>query len=199
MVNPFKDPLDALLEEAVAIQANRRVKAMPSGEKAIKHHHESFFKPENWQRTRGVAIIHRASDDKLTLLGNFTEYRHKLLPSARKLIREAAPIPIDGEEYVMGSIWTARAKDILFPARLGDEEDVELTLDLTFTELGVFASKVKVCVRTLHNAIYRVELIEQTQFISPTNQMFIYFPAGLDILGAMSFDCKMELRRALNI
>jgi len=195
------DPLDILLSEAVHEYNRKKVKPLPDKDRLdrIKETFRSAYeKPENWERTRGVALIHRSKDGTTTLLGNFSEYYHKRNPLARKLVREAAPIPVEAQEFVTGDWWLR--KDTLQRINDSNHHEVRITaLDLMLEELQVFAHSVMVRVHLHQGWISRVELGEQTQFVCPLNSQFIYFPPGLDVMEGLSMETKMQLRKQLGI
>ncbi len=195
----YKDPLQALLDEAVAIQSRKRVIKQPTKpdrlEKLKEAFHSTFTNPENWLPGKAIAVIHRAKDGHQTLLGAFREFTHKH-NKARKLCRSPEPMAIDCEEIVTGDWWVRREQPH-FDDHAPHLELREFAFDIELGELQVFAKTALIRVHLRNTWIAKVELIEQTQFVCPTNKMFIYFPAGLDILEGMSFDNKLALRLQL--
>lgn len=198
------DQLDALLAEALSQASRRRVKAQPDkpskGEVRLSQLRDSFRaiyeNPENWERKRGIALIHRDPQGQTTLLGNFTEYLHRKR-DARKLVREAEPMLISTEEYVTGHWWLADRPQM----EIDDHNSWEIretALDLVLAELHVLASAVLIRVHLNSGWIARVELVEQTPFHCPMNSQVIYLPAGTCVLDGLSLECKLELRRQMN-
>jgi len=198
--NLFSDPLDRLLKEAVAQQAKRKANAVtakskPTAEKVPFN--TTYTNPDNWTRSRGIALIHKSDTGLMTLLGNFGEYNHNRIRGVRKLLREEGPIAVDGQEVVTGAWWlTKEVAHRLSPSE--EVEDVEVSLDVILPGMGVHCHEAKLFVRLLHNAFFRVELAEQTRFIDPENNTFLFFPAGLDILDGLSYDTKLALRKKLD-
>jgi hypothetical protein len=196
----FRDPLDALLDSAMAQASNRKAKALPDKKTRLEILKESFnttyTNPDNWTQSKSVALIHKASNGHLTLLGAFKEFLHKRT-SARKLCRCTEPLAIDCEEIVTGDWWLRNREEIHWAENPEHLTTREFAFDLELGELQVFAKTVQIRVYLKENWISKVELIEQTQFACPTNKIFLYFPAGLDILEGMSFENKMSLRKVI--
>lgn len=93
--------LDALFKEARKALHGQKVqlakaKAKPE-EDAPPDTQGIYRNPANWIKGRGIALIHRATQ---TLLGNFTEYTHRTVKDARRLVRELAPPPVQQVEYI---------------------------------------------------------------------------------------------------
>lgn len=199
----MNDPLEALLQEALSQSAKRKVKGLPEKPDRLDRIRESFKSvyatPENWNRTCGVALIHRSDDGQKTLLGNFTEFVHKKNRAARKLVREAQPLAIGKEEFVTGE-WWLRAETL---ARIKDSNHHEVRTAaierLELSDLQVYAEHVLVRVHLHQSWIARVELAEQTQFVSPLNDQILYLPIEVDILDSMTIEAKMKLREELGV
>ena len=90
------DPLQALLNVAMAEAYTKKVKGTPSKEsKAEKSHRvrpeKRFSDPARWTKVRTVSFIHT---DSSTLLGNFHEFIHDSF-SARKWERVEGPCETD--------------------------------------------------------------------------------------------------------
>jgi hypothetical protein len=190
------DPLDALLNSALAEQYQRKrtVKASPSEKPKRPILPRSFDLPENWHETRTVALIHQPSN---TLLGSFREFLYDRAGiHARKLVRVDAPTGVDGSEYVTGDWWlTADAERRADPARW--VETRELVLGIILAECGLSAPDALVRVRLEFGGIARVELTQETRFVCAARDTFLILPAGLDLLQAMSFDSKLALKAEL--
>lgn len=197
-----KDSLDSLLKSAMAQQKNRKVKPLPEKTERVQQIRESFraiyANPENWERKRGVALIHCSNEGAKTLLGNFSEFLHKKYKLVRKLVREPVPMLVEGEEFVTGKWWLK--KDTL--QRIEDHNYFEIrqtALDVDLEELQVFGKSVMLKVRLRDNWLARVELAEQTCFVCPLNSQFIWLPVGVDILDGMSLDTKKRLRQQMGL
>jgi len=200
MTSPFRDPLDALLDSAMAQASNRRVKALPGKKTRLEQLKESFnttyTNPENWTQSKSVALIHKSSNGHLTLLGAFKEFHHKRT-AARKLCRCSEPLAIDCEEIVTGDWWLRNREEIHWPENVEHYSTREFNFDLELGELQMFAKDARIRVQLKADWIAKVELVEQIQFVCPTNKIFIYFPQGIDVLEGMSFENKLALRERL--
>lgn len=193
------DSLDDLWTEAQLAAKTAKAKkiADPGDRHALsaesKRMQELYTNPDNWERTRGVALIDRRTS---TLIGNFSEYLHKSIPATRKLVREHTPIAIDGTETCDGY--------------LGAEMDFRLqkpTWDLTkhavshllLSELMVEAPDVAVVVHSRLGAIVRVELEKDTQFASAAGHTLLLLPAGTNVYPALGRDSQLSVRKAAGI
>ena len=192
------DPLEALLQEALAhsatVRQKRTVKALPSKEAKPKLP-PSWQDPSTWIPLRTVALIHEEGNVR-TLLGNFQEFVHPRLSGARQLRRVSEPLNCDGMEVVKGDWWlTPQQTNAKRPERW--VETKEALIGVTLKELGLHCPEVLVRVRLLHGGIERVELVEATRFGCPARHTFLILPQDLDILCAMDLDSKISLRHAL--
>lgn len=171
--------LDELFKEAklalrgkIAAEAKRRA-AAPD---AAPDPHAIWRNPANWTRTRGIALIHA---DTQTLLGNFTEYKHRTHPDARRLVREESTLPVEATEYVSGDWWMIPQK-IPKPKRLWKESKL-LTLPwINLTHLGVTASNINVFAKFGEGSLERVDLAQAT--ILGGGGVLMTLPEGTDIL-----------------
>ena len=196
MSNLFPDPLEKLLQDALRQQGKVKSNALSTKSVIPPASFQSTYAiPENWKRTRGIALLHQGKNG-LTLLGNFSEYLHIRVKGPRKLLREEKPIPISGQEIVTGDWWLM--EKLHRPPVSTSVRDEEVTLDVILKELGVYSTAAKLIVRMLNNTFFRVELAEHTQFIDPANKTLIFFPPGLDILDGMSYSTKLQLRNKLD-
>lgn len=196
--------LDDLLTRAMARQTPHKPrrkagdtidpKELALAEKRIR---ERFTDPNNWTRSRNVALIHEETD---TLLGNFVEYTHKLsVGVCRRLVRVSEPAPVQDVERVAGPNWIAQplaGKPDEVPA----EEQREAICDLHLPEMDhVFAPAVMVQVTLRWGGIARVELCEETRFFNKDRKVQLILPEGLDVLEGMSLDSKLALRKWLGL
>lgn len=204
----FSD-LNSLLTRALARQTSQKPrrkagdlidsKELTEAERRVKL---SFLAPENWERTRVVALIHVREDGIETLLGAFEEYKHKLSRGVcRKLKRVETPVDVDklAFEHVRGEHWlkppeVRRAK----PGGALAEEEREAIIDLHLPELDhVFAPDVMVTVHLRWGGIARVELMDETRFFDKDRRAHLILPAGLDVLEVMAPESKLRLREFL--
>lgn len=196
----FTDPLDSLLQSAMAQAANRRVKAAPSKDSKAEvasrpKLHAGFYLPENWDHTRTISLIHRPTN---TLLGNFREYHYQQISATRKLVRVEEPVETDGIEFVTGDWWLQQATE-----RRADPaswiESRDLIIDIALAECSLYCDSAEVRVRLEHGWIARVELAVATRFTSSSRSTFLILPSGLDVLEAMSLESRVALKEELHI
>jgi hypothetical protein len=210
-----RDPLDALLLEAMDQAARRKVKKLPTiqplREEKIRESFKALYAtPENWLPTRCLAVIHRSERGEHTLLGAFQELKHvrhrhlfsgktvQIATGAMKLERCLIPSEVEDQMFVTGDHWLHGAPPPPnFPDNPEGIVDRQLLFDLVLHDLQVEAIQAKITVRTEHGWTRRVVLSDTTQFHCPTNRQTIFLPKGLDILDGMSFDCKKALKEYL--
>lgn len=204
LFTPMKDSLDVLLDEALSQSKARRTAALKASPAvrgpAPPTFHETFANPANWRDGKVIAVIHRAPDSTLTLIGAFREYLHKST-EARKLVRIEGPMTVTSEEYVTGAHWLGVVLPE-GPARLEDPEviqDRELLFDLMLDSIKVTSRDTLIRVRLERGWIRSVTLVYSTQFACPTNKVFIHLPKRLDVLEAMSFENKVALKKCLRL
>lgn len=155
-----------------------------------------YTNPENWERKRGIALIHK---DSMTCLGNFAEYVHLRVKDCRKLIREEAPLDCEAVEYVEGSWWlhTERKPE---PAQVWHEHR-QAMLHIYLPELGVHSPGVVVMAFISYGMLARVELTQPTRFAQDRGdqELLIDFPAGTNLIEVMSHQCKIKLKEELGL
>jgi hypothetical protein len=193
----FDDPLEDLFTEAMLARKMRvkRREADPSLRQALdaatKKMRELYTLPENWTRTRGVALIDKGTH---TLIGNFSEYQHNTT-TARKLIREHQLISIEATELVEGYLGTQ------IEGRLrGQSWDAEhqATVHLILDELMVEAPDVKMVVHSRLGAVVRADLATDTQLASASGATILLLPAGTNVWEAASADSKAAMRKVVH-
>jgi len=184
---------DKARENRKAKRAVNPAEAKRVGDKS-KQLHELFSDPENWQRTTGVALIHAETE---TLLGNFSEYVHRSVSGARRLVRESTPIAVTRMERVSGSWWIA-SHEVPHIAR-PEQSFREAMLKLHFPTLNAFAPLVAVRAYLDHGAVERVELVEDTQFSDPDGQGLLLLPACTNVLPVMTQADKIHLREEIGL
>jgi hypothetical protein len=190
--------LDDLFAEARA-----RITVARKAEKAavIRHTAEPekvsvqalYLDPKNWQRTRGVALIHEETE---TVLGNFSEYVHISVAECRKLVRESAPISVEAIERVSGSWWLGAERR---PEPRKDWHEVRTAiLHLHLSELRVHAPLCEVVAHLSYGSLARVELaIDTTLAQEEGGEQLLMLPKGTNVLEVMSLDSKMHLWKEL--
>lgn len=189
------DPLDALLNEALAEARKRPVRnAAP---KPAPKLNEALNNPDNWTHTRTISLIH-AAPDGTTLLGNFREFVYAHLKGTRKLVRVEGPTETDGMEFVEGDWWLTQQTQ-RFAEPQSWIETREAICGITLTECGLHSPDAAVRVRLEFGGIARVELARETRFTSLARDTFLILPTGCDVLCAMSFDSKLALRAEIGL
>lgn len=150
-----------------------------------------FLDPQNWERTRGIALIHA---DTETLLGNFSEYLHRSVPNCRKLVREDSPIAVTATERVSGGWWLGQHRTFEKPKPWHFTRPAIIHLHLS--ELRVHSPAAEVTVFLSYGSITRVELAADTLFApeGEGGEYLLTLPKGTNILEVMSRDCKISLR-----
>lgn len=176
---------------------------LPSAQAALREAEEAnraiYTNPANWQRTRGIALIHTETQ---TCLGNFAEYIHLRVRNCRKLIREEAPISVEAVEEVSGSWWLPREHKPT-PVQVWHVRR-PATLHIYLDELRVHAPAVFVTAFLAYGAIERVELVDTTRFAQweeggQNGDVLIDLPAGTNIFEVMSRASKIKLVEELGL
>ncbi len=194
------DELEQLVNEAVAAaKLERKQKEL----RRLKHSAENpgapdikqlYQNPDNWERTRGIALIHA---DTQTLLGNYSEYVHRTVPNCRRLVREETPITVVASETVEGSWWLDDTR------RPEPQQEWHVRrpaiVHLHFPLLAVHSPACEVIACLSYGGLTRVELVEDTQFAQEDGkkEQHLWLPKGTNVIGEMSLDCKIALRVAL--
>ncbi len=197
----LNDPLEDLFTEAQFAAANgkRAKKPLDPAKQnhlnvAAKSLHDLFANPENWTRTRGLALVHKESD---TLLGNFSEYLHNTVKGARKLVREESPLSVSGTEYVEGSWWLGR--DRVVKPREEWREKRRAFVKVHLPSLGLFAPLVEIEAHIAFGGIHRVELVEETQFATEDGRALVTIPKGINVLEELSWDAKVSVKKEIGL
>ena len=198
-VPAYEDPLEQLFLEA-QIAGQRIKKEKRHADPAQKHQvstdsalmRNTFRDPENWERTRGIALIDKNTN---TLVGNFSEYTHRFVPRTRKLLREHSPIPVDATEYCDGYL------GFELTARFGEFQKwtqvKHAIIDIVLGELQLAAVTVEVEVALYLGGITRVDLNNDTQFASEDGEEVVFLPRGTNVLPHMTHECKLDVREAI--
>lgn len=204
MTNEFSEMDDLLAPATTHLLQQRRLREKAAERRSIKPAEEIdriepraiYLDPENWERTRGVALVHA---DTQTLLGNFSEYRHRSVVGARKLVRESAPISVSATESVSGSWWLG-ADRRPEPAQVWHEARRAI-VHLHLSELHVHAPACEVLAHLSYGGIARVELAADTQLAQEDGhgEQLLFLPKGSNVLEVMSRDCKITLRQEIGL
>jgi len=188
--------LDDLFQQArAAMKAERKVAFLAAETKKAKTIPEApieplglYANPENWKRTRGLALIHRGTQQ---LLGNFWEWKHVSVPDARRLIRSLEPIPVEGVEEVDFGLSAAMAP-LPVPERAVVQE--MRTLEVLLDTPRVSAQGVLLCIHYYNGWTAKAVLVEATTFAEGGE--ILQLPAGVDLLPSLSRETKLALRKA---
>jgi len=179
----FAETRRAAKVERTVAHAEARKKAAPVEPLGI------FANPDNWTRTRGVALIHRGTQ---TFLGNFWEWQHRSVADARRLVRSLEPLSVEALEEVdfgLSAVWTP-----LVPAHKAETQRI-ITLDVSLDTPRVSASSVLLCIHCYDGWTARVVLVEPTTFAEEGE--ILQLPAGVNILPVLSREAKIAIRAAL--
>ena len=145
-----------------------------------------YSNPDNWVRTRGIALVHQETQ---TLLGNFSEYVHKSVGGCRKLLRESCPISVEAVEYVTGE-WA----DVGVPVKNARfDSAIKVLTCLALEQPPLRCTEVTVNVFRQGLAIVRVELAEQTTFCG--DPQAIVFQPGVDVFPHLTRETKIHLNQ----
>lgn len=195
-----QDPeLAGLFNAAIAsVKAEQKAKAVAKLKKTAEPQLVStqslYLDPDNWERTRGVALIHEETD---TILGNFSEYLHRSVPGCRKLVREEAPIAVSTTERVAGNWWLGEERRPE-PKQVWHEQRTAI-LHIYLDKLQVHSPACEVVAHLSYGSLARVELVLDTQFAQADDlpAAMLFLPAGANIIEVMSRDCKVALMQEL--
>lgn len=176
--------LDALFKEARAALRGQKAeiakkKAAPPADDAPPDTQGIYRNPANWIRGKGVALIHRATE---TLLGNFTEYRHKTVLDARRLVREEHPAPVQSVEYIDLDVNTSNGQPPT-PKRAW-QTILPLTCPLGILSWQAQAPEVSLLAHFGDGDLIWLELAESTVFL--TADGLLRLPAGVNVLPELS-------------
>jgi hypothetical protein len=191
--------LDALFKEArAALHKQRTSTQKTTAPKEEAPSAPAFSNLANWTKTRGVALIHQ---ETLTVIGNFTEYTHKTLPGARRLVRETELLPVTTVEYVTGVWGNPEPVAPTTSPRLW-KTDAPATLDIVLQTLRVSAPCVSVEAHFGEGILERVTLAYDTQFCAApsvgTPSFFLLLTAGTDIFPELSVNTMKTLLTSLD-
>jgi len=150
--------------------------------------HTVFSNPDNWTRTRGLALIQRSTQ---TLLGNFWEWQHRSVKDARRLVRSAEPILVEGVEEIDLTLAAPSA------VPLGEKVETqrEVRIDVLLETPKVFSAAVPLLVHYYDNWTAKATLISPTLFAEGAEILLL--PAGVDIFPVLTRETKILLRKPL--
>jgi len=177
----FKQARAALRQEKAADAARIAARKPPKkpAEEEVPDTQGIYANPANWVRGKGVALIHEETG---TLLGNFTEYRHKTVADARRLVREAEAAMTYSVEYVLGDWWLA--SEVKVAPKRAWKTEMPAEVELNLIKLGVRAPLVRVVACFGEGTLDSVRIENNMTFYRPGE--FIVLPAGTDVLPCMA-------------
>lgn len=205
------DILDLAIEDAarkrdsIPSKAARRVS--PPGQMKL----DSTYKdPANWQEVATVKIVHQDASIA-TLIGDFTEFRHKIYPSARKLIRGSflSSLPqrieyVSDRWYIEGLAarpHTTQGLDLYF--NVGGPVEIEGG----FRSVGDDSTGkryLRVCA-VRGQGIARAQLGPvgenaggKWSFISHDGRSILFLQAGTDVLEGLTLAMKLKIKEAFD-
>ena len=188
MTEPAEDfsDLEALYTAALLAAPTRKRDASAA---ARKPNTPLFAFPDQWHRTRSLALIHEETG---TLLGNFAEYLHNSVVGARRLVREDTLTAVTGSEYVTGTWWLETPTPPTERTRWHERKRCNVNVSLP--RLGLFAPlcELEVCLYLGH--ISRIELAADTEFASDGGNTLVFLPGGTDIRTELAAECKHVIR-----
>jgi len=193
------DPLEELWRECDAAPGGHR-RSRPERDlsrqlaEAERRLSSLYTNPDNWHRTRGVALVHAESK---TLLGNFSEYVHNRIPSCRKLLRETALVPIDACEEVSGTWWLEPLAREHIEAAKHWQTQRAVIVPAHLDRLGVFCPAAPLILFLQFGGIMRVELSEDCMFASADGSVVIHLAKGVNVYECMEHEGKVALRREI--
>lgn len=192
----FQSILEDLYTEVQLQQQSKRKthRRDPSKGAIFDKGHNLFYNPENWQRTRGVALFH---EETQSILGNFSEYLHRSVAGCRRLVREESPIAVSEVEHVSGDWWIGVDRQPVASAPWFEDRLAMMKLHLP--ELGVWTPLAEVRAKLEHGSIARVELVNETLFADSDGRQLLTLPAGTNLLPVMDLDGKLTLRREIGL
>jgi len=179
------DALEALYTNALLSQPAKAPASKPPKAPAIS----LFAFPDQWHRTRGIALIHAETD---TLLGNFSEYLHNSVAGARRLVREETPIAVTASEYVTGTWWLETPHQPAAKSRWHERRRCNTNVSLP--RLSLFAPLTELEVLLYLGNISRIELANDTEFAGSDGNTLVILPAGTDIRSELAAECKHIIR-----
>lgn len=187
-MTPDLSSLDDLYKEARAVvrQAAKAANAAEqAGDPAV-----STWSLTNFRPVQGVALVHSGSG---RLLGNFTEYVHKTIPGARRLIRENPGLPVRSTEYVTGDWFGTEAPTATTTPPV--HRRVELRAAVQLPQLQAVAPSVHLRVHLDGQRVTAIELTQRTLFQLILEQSaFMYLPAGTEIMSELSPACLSTIQ-----
>ncbi len=174
--------LDALFREARTALRGQKAEIIKRKEKAKQDPLDAppdtagiYRNPANWIKGQGIALIHRTTQ---TLLGNFTEYTHKTVKDARRLVREEHPAPVQAVEYIDLDLATSNGQPPT-PKRAW-QTILPLTCPLAILAWQAQAPEVSLLAHFGDGDLLWLELAEPTVFL--TADGLLRLPSGTNVL-----------------
>lgn len=185
-----EDSLDDLFDE---VKVHIRKAPEPKPVTASESFLSTYSNPANWREGRAIALIHQPS---ATLIGNFREMFHLRVDNVRRLVRIESPTLVSGTEEVTEDWWI---KGRTFTEKSGVDATIRNCVieTLILSELRASAPEVNLRVILSWGAISRIELISAVTFETEAGALLL--PAGLDVLKGLSFEAKVEIKKAIGL
>lgn len=190
--------LDALFREARAALRGQKVEIAKRKERSKLDPLDAppdtagiYRNPANWIKGHGIALIHRTTQ---TLLGNFTEYTHKTVKDARRLVREEHPAPVQAVEYIDLELTCGNGQPPT-PKRAW-QTVLPLTCPLAILAWQAQAPEVSMLAHFGDGDLLWLELAEATVFL--TADGLLRLPAGTNVLPELSPPAVRVILQQLN-
>lgn len=151
---------------------------------------EFAFPSDNWTRVKGFVLLHK---DTNSLIGNYSLYQHTRFKDAQRWQLESTVMCVEETKWVEGPQWIDW-RDTEVERLQRAEVEQEAVLDLHLTQLGVVALGARVWIILAYGGIHRIELGEDTQFISAGHEAALTLPRRLNVLEGLSLDSKLAAR-----
>ena len=191
------DPLDVLWREVSAGDHKRKrperdlTKAIDAASRRL---HALYTNPENWERIRGVTLMHK---DSQTLLGNFSEFRHRIDHKSTKLLRDTALVPVEAILEVEGTWWLEPLAREHIEAAAHWQTQRSVVVRCLLDRLGVFCPAAPLTLFLQFGGIMRVELSEPCMFASADGSIVMHLARGVNVYECMDHEGKVALRQEI--
>lgn len=193
----FQNPLEECLAHALAhaTPKKHRHSSLDPKFSDLRVREEFAFPSDRWVRVRVFALMHQETN---SLIGSYAEYRHVRFPDAKTWIHEEGIALVEGTVWVSGPQWVDW-RDTPYEALQRALIEQEAILDLHLPEMGVSALSARVIIMTNWGGLYRIELCEPTQFISPDHLRAITLPHRLNVMEALGVDSKLAAKAEVGL